>query len=61
MIFEMYDFFIVINIGPCHGNPKLLPTLVPYWIVSRHSPKNPRWVVCQTKMDKWGTGNDFDM
>ncbi len=36
MIFEMYVFFIVMNISPYHGNPRLLPTLVPYWVMSRH-------------------------
>ncbi len=26
--------FRVINIGPCHWNPRLLHTLVPYWVMS---------------------------
>ncbi len=29
-------FLIVINIGPCHRNPRLLPNLRPYWMMSRH-------------------------
>ncbi len=35
----MYPFLIVINIGPCHRNPRLLPTLVPYVVMCRHSQK----------------------
>ncbi len=55
MIFEMNAFFILINIGPCHGNPRLLPTLVLYWVMSRH----PKIGICQTKMDKGGIGDDL--
>ncbi len=26
----------IINIDPCHGNPRLLPIPVPYWMMCRH-------------------------
>ncbi len=42
-IFNMYAFFIVINISPCHGNPNPLPNLDPKRIMSRH-PKRKFWM-----------------
>ncbi len=37
--FSNVCFFIVTNISPCHRNPRLLPILVPYWVMSRHPKK----------------------
>ncbi len=35
-IFGMYAFFNIINIDLCQGNPRLLPNLITYWMMSRH-------------------------
>ncbi len=54
MIYAMYAFFSYQSMGPCHGNPKILPTLAPHWVMSRH-PKMEildGWYVKQ----KWTNG-----
>ncbi len=58
-ILDMCAFFIVNNIGLCHRNPRLLPLYFHTGLCVDIPKGNPRWVVCQRKMDKGGTEDDF--